>query len=253
MLTVKDLSVVINGKSILDHVSFCVEPGEWLMLIGPNGAGKSTLLSTISQGIKYGGSIHFEKQDIARMKPRQRALSFAVLSQRHEVGYAFTAQEVIRLGRYASTGFLKSESSDDAYLIDQAVELTGIGDILKQNVLTLSGGELQRVFLAQIFAQNPKLLLLDEPANHLDLKYQEQIFELISRWVKQPERAVISVVHDLSLAKRYGHSAVLLNHGRMINQGPSSIALSPDSLQEVYGMDVYAWMHKLLKVWNLPQ
>ncbi|NLC33328.1 MAG: ABC transporter ATP-binding protein, partial [Clostridiales bacterium] len=78
-------------------------------------------------------------------------------------------------------------------------------------------------------------------------------FELISRWVKQPGRAVISVVHDLSLAKRYGHSAVLLNHGRMINQGPSSIALSPDSLQEVYGMDVYAWMHKLLKVWNLPQ
>ena len=253
MLTVKDLSVVINGKSILDHISFCVDPGEWLMLIGPNGAGKSTLLSAVSQGIKYGGSIHFEEQDIARMKPRRRALSFAVLSQRHEVGYAFTAGEVIRLGRYASTSFLKSESSDDADLIHQAVELTGIGDILKQNVLTLSGGELQRVFLAQIFAQNPKLLLLDEPANHLDLKYQEQIFELISRWVKQPGRAVISVVHDLSLAKRYGHSAVLLNHGRMINQGPSSIAISPDSLREVYGMDVYAWMHKLLKVWNLPQ
>lgn len=253
MLTVKDLSVVINSKRILDHISFCVEPGEWLMLIGPNGAGKSTLLSAISQGIKYEGSIHFEGQDISRMKSRQRALSFAVLSQRHEVGYAFTAQEVIRLGRYASTGFLKSESSQDADLIHQAVELTGIGDILKQNVLTLSGGELQRVFLAQIFAQNPKMLLLDEPANHLDLKYQEQIFELISRWVKQPGRAVISVVHDLSLAKRYGHSAVLLNHGRMINQGPSSIALSSDSLREVYGMDVYAWMRKLLKVWDLPQ
>ena len=253
MLDARDVNVNINSKSILDKISFHVHPGEWMMLIGPNGAGKSTLLGAISQGISYQGSILFEGQDIARMKPKLRARGFALLSQRHEVGYAFTAQEVIRLGRYASTGFLRSESSDDAFFIDQAVELTGIGDILKQNMLTLSGGEMQRVFLAQIFAQNPKLLLLDEPANHLDLKYQEQIFELISRWVRQPGRAVISVVHDLSLAKRYGGSAVLLNHGKLINQGPISTALSPESLEEVYGMNVYAWMRKLLKVWDLPE
>ena len=250
MLTAKGVSVTLNNKKILDNISFSVKAGEWLMLIGPNGAGKSTLLGTISQGLAYSGRIDFQGQDIRRMKPKQRAQNFALLSQSHSVGYAFTAREVIRLGRYSSTGFLKSTTTDDEHFILEAIEITGIGDILGQNVLTLSGGELQRVFLAQIFAQNPRMLLLDEPANHLDLKYQEQIFELINRWVKEPGRAVISVVHDLSLARRYGKTALLLNHGHLVTTGTISIALSPEHLQEVYGMDVYAWMRRLLEVWT---
>lgn len=250
MLTAKQVSVFFSNKMILQNISFSLKAGEWLMLIGPNGAGKSTLLRAISQGTPYRGSIEFQGQDIRHMKPKQRAQNFALLSQSHSVGYAFTAREVIRLGRYSSAGFLKSTTPDDERFIQEAIEITGIGDILGQNVLTLSGGELQRVFLAQIFAQNPKLLLLDEPANHLDLKYQEQIFELISRWVKEPSRAVISVVHDLSLAKRYGKTALLLDHGHLINEGTLEVALSPEHLQEVYGMDVYAWMRRLLRVWT---
>ena len=116
--------------------------------------------------------------------------------------------------------------------------------------VTLSGGELQRVFLAQVFAQDPKLLLLDEPANHLDLKYMEQIFELIARWVKQPGRAVISVVHDLSLTKLYGTTAALLHEGSLLGKGPVSEVLSPGLLQTAYGMDVQGYMRRLLKAWE---
>ena len=119
-------------------------------------------------------------------------------------------------------------------------------------MLTLSGGEMQRVFLAQVFAQNPQVLILDEPANHLDLKYQQHIFSLIQEWLKQPGRAVLSVVHDLSLARRYGTHAILLDHGKTVSQGTISDVMTPENLKQVYGMDVYAWMRDMLSQWQDP-
>ena len=119
-----------------------------------------------------------------------------------------------------------------------------------QSVLTLSGGELQRTFLAQVFAQNPKVLLLDEPTNHLDLVYQKQVFALIKDWLKVPGRAVVSVVHDLSLAKAFGSDAILLSKGKMVKQGSVDSVLSSENLDPVYGMDVYAWMQEMLSQWT---
>ena len=115
--------------------------------------------------------------------------------------------------------------------------------------LTLSGGELQRTFLAQVLAQDPKLLLLDEPTNHLDLIYQKQIFALIGSWLREPGRAVVSVVHDLSLARSFGTDALLMDHGRQIAHGPAAQVLTPERLNAVYGMDVPAWMRSLYAQW----
>ena len=109
---------------------------------------------------------------------------------------------------------------------------------------------MQRVFLAQVFAQNPQVLILDEPANHLDMKYQQHIFTLIQKWLKEPGRAVLSVVHDLSLARRYGSHAVLMDHGRSISQGRIGEVMTPENLQRVYGMNVYAWMREMLSQWQ---
>jgi iron complex transport system ATP-binding protein len=145
--------------------------------------------------------------------------------------------------------FVNRSDADEA-AIARAVQLTGLEPFLDQPVLTLSGGELQRTFLAQLFAQDPSILLLDEPTNHLDLAYQEQVFDLIRQWLTLPGRAVISVVHDLSLAKSYGTRAVLMNDGRVIADGPVLEALSEQHLAEVYGMDVFAWMRKMLKQWE---
>ena len=119
-----------------------------------------------------------------------------------------------------------------------------------QSALTLSGGELQRTFLAQVFAQDPRLLLLDEPTNHLDLIYQKQVFSLISDWIKTPGRAVVSVVHDLSLAKAFGTHALLMDHGQGLACGAAAEVLSPARLDPVYGMDVAAWMQKMLSQWQ---
>lgn len=250
MLDVDRLSVRYGTKQIVDALSFSVSEGQWLMIAGPNGAGKSTALAAITQGTPYTGRVLFEGQNVRSMKPALRARTIGVLAQNHFVGYGFTVEEVVRLGRFAYAGGVFGRSrEDDAGHVEQALTLTGLQDKRRQSVLTLSGGELQRTFLAQVFAQNPKLLILDEPANHLDLIYQKHIFSLIEAWLKQPGRAVISVVHDLSLAKKYGTHAVLMDCGRCAAQGKTDEVMTRERLEAVYGMDVYGWMRDLLGQW----
>jgi len=221
------------------------------MLAGPNGAGKSTLIETIAQGIPYTGSILWQDQDIHTLKPSQLARMIGVLSQRNNVSYAYSVEEVVGLGRYAHRAGLFSGKDDEGKgQVEKALEMTGLTDLRHASMLTLSGGETQRVFLAQVFAQNPQVLILDEPANHLDLKYQQHIFSLIRQWLQEPGRAVLSVVHDLSLARKYGTHAILMDHGKCISQGEISEVMTPDNLQQVYGMDVYEWMREMLSQWQ---
>ena len=251
MLKAENITVRYGEHTVVDQLSFHLQEGQWLMLAGPNGAGKSTLIETISQGVSYTGSIQLDGKDIRRFKPSQLARRIGVLAQKNTVGYAYTVEEVVGLGRYAHTaGFLSARDDGGKDRVEQALEMTGLKELRHANVLTLSGGELQRTFLAQVFAQDPQILILDEPANHLDLVYQKHIFSLIQEWLKQPGRAVISVVHDLSLARKYGTHAVLMNRGKCVAQGPTADVLTPDRLQDVYDMDVYQWMRDLLSQWN---
>ncbi|MBR5546539.1 MAG: ABC transporter ATP-binding protein [Clostridia bacterium] len=250
MLKAENITVRYGEHTVVDQLSFHLKEGQWLMLAGPNGAGKSTLIETISQGVPYTGSIQLDGQDIRGLKPSQLARRIGVLAQKNTVGYAYTVEEVVGLGRYAHTsGFLSSRDDGGKACVEKALEMTGLTDLRRANVLTLSGGELQRTFLAQVFAQDPQILILDEPANHLDLVYQKHIFSLIQQWLRQPGRAVISVVHDLSLARKYGTHAVLMNRGKCIAQGETADVLTPERLQAVYDMDVYQWMRELLGQW----
>ncbi len=251
MLEIKNLCVRYGALDIVKDVSFAVRDGEWLMIAGPNGAGKSTIINAVTGGVPYTGEILLNGQDIRKNKPTELAKSVGVLTQNHYVGYSFSVEEVVRLGRYAySPGLLGKRCEDDEKMVEDALEKTGMAAQRTQSVLTLSGGELQRTFLAQVFAQNPKYLLLDEPTNHLDLIYQRQVFSLIKEWLKQGDRAVISVVHDLSLARKYGTRALLLNRGQTAAIDSVDKALSREMLEQVYGMDVYAYMKEMLSQWQ---
>ena len=251
MLKAENITVRFGERTVVDHLSFHLHEGQWLMLVGPNGAGKSTLIETISQGVAYTGNILLEGKDIRRFKAAQLARKVGVLAQKNVVGYAYTVDEVVGLGRYAYTqSFLSARDDGGKDQVERALSLTGLTNLRHASVLTLSGGELQRTFLAQVFAQNPQILILDEPANHLDLKYQQHIFSLISDWLKTPGRAVISVVHDLSLARKYGTHAVLMNQGKNISQGKIEEVLTQDNLKTVYDMDVYGWMRDMLEQWR---
>ena len=251
MLTVDNVTVRYDRHTVVENLSFRLEEGQWLMLIGPNGAGKSSLIHAIAQGVPYTGRIALEGWDVRTCKPAQLARRIGVLSQQHSVGYAYTVEEVVTLGRYAySAGFLSGRDDEGPAKVEQALDITGMRALRHASMLTLSGGEIQRAFLAQVFAQDPSILILDEPANHLDLVYQKHIFSLIGDWLKQPGRAVLSVVHDLSLARRYGSHAVLMHEGRCVAQGLMDDVLTPDNLQRVYGMDVNQWMRELLAQWQ---
>lgn len=200
--------------------------------------------------MSYAGKITLAGRNIRAFRASELARRIGVLAQKNAVSYAYSVEEVVSLGRYAhASGFLASRDDDGGERVERALELTGLTELRRASVLTLSGGELQRTFLAQVFAQNPKLLILDEPANHLDLIYQKHIFSLIEAWLKQPGRAVISVVHDLSLAKKYGTHAVLMDRGRCAAQGKTDEVMTRERLEAVYGMDVYGWMRDLLGQW----
>ena len=251
MLTGEHITVRYGKRAVVDDLSFRLDEGEWLMLAGPNGAGKTTLIETIAQGTPYTGNIRWENEDIRTMKGNKLAQRIGILSQKNNVSYAYTVEEVVGLGRYAYKGGLFSGRNDSGKAqVKKALEMTGLTDLRHASMLTLSGGETQRVFLAQVFAQNPRVLILDEPANHLDLKYQQHIFSLIREWLKEPGRAVLSVVHDLSLARRYGTHAILMDHGKSIARGEIREVMAPDTLQQVYGMDVYEWMREMLSQWQ---
>ena len=253
-LNVKDLKVSLDRppKTIVEGVSVAVDEGEWLMIIGPNGAGKSTIVKAISGIFSYEGSILCEGEEVKKIRPVRLARKMGVLAQTSAVGYSFTVREVVSMGRYShspSIFSIKPQNEDE--IIEKAIVNAGLSGLESQSVLTLSGGELQRVFLAQLFAQDPDILVLDEPSNHLDLVYQKQIFELIRNWLKEKEgRCVISVVHDLTLAKVYGTKALLLDQGKQIAFGDPDKVFDPSLLEKVYGMDVHAWMQNLLSVWH---
>ena len=251
MLRGEHITVRYGSFAAVEDLSFRLGDGEWLMLAGPNGAGKSTLIEAIAQGVPYTGTIRWENEDIRKLKGSELARRIGVLSKKNNVGYAYTVEEVASLGRYAyQSGLFSGRDDAGKAEVEKALEITGLTGLRHASMLTLSGGETQRVFLAQVFAQDPQVLILDEPVNNLDLKYQQHIFTLIREWLNEPGRAVMSVVHDLSLARKYGTHAVLMDHGKSVSQGPIRNVMTPDNLEKVYGMDVYAWMKEMFSQWQ---
>ncbi len=250
MLEARHLTVRYGPRTVLSDCSFHLESGQWLMLVGPNGAGKSTLIEALARGVPCSGELLWEGRDLRTIPASELARNIGILSQKNTVGYAYTVEEVVSLGRYAHrAGLFSGRDTEGKAQIAAALEMTGMTALRRASMLTLSGGETQRAFLAQVLAQNPRVLILDEPANHLDLKYQQQLFALIRSWLAAPGRAVLSVVHDLSLARRYGTHALLLQDGNCVAQGPIDKVMTPDHLAQVYDMDVVAWMREQLSQW----
>ena len=247
----ENVTVRFGRYTAADGVGLTLNTGDWLMLAGPNGAGKSTLVRAVAQAVPYTGKILLDGRDVSALRPAELAKQIGVLSQHHQVAYAYTVEEIVALGRYAhERGFLSHRDSAGKEKMDRALELTGLAHLKDASVLTLSGGEMQRAFLAQMFAQDPRILILDEPANHLDLKYQQHIFDLIRDWLSQGGRAVLSVVHDLSLARKYGTRAVLMRAGKIAAFGETGEVFTPEKLNAVYEMDVHAWMRGLMAGWR---
>jgi len=251
MLEVKDLSAGYGGIDVIRNINLKAERGESLCILGPNGSGKSTLLKSIARIIDYRGCVLMNGEDISAVSRKELAKKIALLSQSTQVFFPYTVYETVSLGRYAySQSILKNLSAEDREIIEDVLKKLDIWDNKDCMIDELSGGELQRVFLARTLAQSPDLILLDEPSNHLDLKHQIELLKFLKTWVKENNKTLISVFHDLNLARLFGDTAVVLNNGALAASGQIEEILNGGILNDVYGIDIRGFMRQALEKWQ---
>ena len=254
MIEVKNLSAGYGAVDVIKGISFNAARGESLCILGPNGCGKSTLLKSIARIIPYRGAVMLEGRNTGSFARKDLAKKIALLGQTAQICFPYTVRETVSLGRYAyARGFLKNLSQDDEAIIDDTIKKLDIGDIKDRMIDELSGGQLQRVFLAKTLAQNPDLILLDEPTNHLDLKNQIELLRYLKRWVKEKNKTLIGVFHDLNLVHHFGDSALLLSGGGPAAWGGVEQTLNGETLQMVYGIDIRGFMLESLEKWEKPR
>ena len=229
-----DLDFEIDRVRLLDCVSVSAGPGEFIGLIGPNGAGKSTLLRAMG-GLTRAtrGQVLIEGFDASRMSARDIAQRLAYVAQQAPDTHGFSALEVVLTGRYPHLGRLEIEGDRDREIAFDAMGRTSVGAFAGRLTSSLSGGEHQRVFLARGLAQEPRILLLDEPTASLDIRHQIAVFE-IAREFAAGGRAVVAAIHDLPMAARYCDRLVLLNHGRVVADGTPTEVLTPANLAAAF-------------------
>lgn len=231
-------------RTALCGVSLSVAPGETVGLVGPNGSGKTTLIRAVTGSVTpVSGHVRLLGDDAAGLSQRRRALRAAVVPQEPKLPDAFTALEVVLMGRTPHLRLLQSEGPADLAAAERAMRATGTWEFAARPVGELSGGERQRVVLARALAQESPLLLLDEPTAHLDLGHQASVLGLMRRLCHEERRGILAVVHDLTLAAAYCDRLVLLSAGVVVAAGPPSQVLRPDALRAVYGASIDVFPH----------
>jgi iron complex transport system ATP-binding protein len=243
-LEARRVTFSFNGTPVLDRVDLCLEPGRTVGVIGPNGAGKSTLVRLLSRLlVPAGGSIQLNGLGLAHWRPADLARVLAVVPQDPELPPTFTAWEMVLMGRTPYLGWMGQESAHDRAVVRQAMEETGVYPLAHRFISQLSGGERQRVVVARALAQQPRVLLLDEPTAHLDINHQVETLSLVARLVREHDLALLAIFHDLNLAAQYCDELVLLNLGRVEARGAPDKVLTPALLKRVYGTEVVVVPH----------
>lgn len=242
LLSVDRLTVTLDGHTILRDVGFEVTAGQWVGILGPNGAGKTTLLRALGGHIPFDGDIRLLGIPIETMSAQERARTQAFVRQARSLTFDFTVEEFVLLGRAPHRGWLQAYRHTDRERVQEALARVDLEDFGGRSVLSLSGGEMQRVFLAQALVQDADLLLLDEPTAHLDVHYQFSFMEQVRTQVNAG-RTVLAVGHDLELAARYADRLLLIADGELRAQGPPNTVLTPERIASVFGMRVALNQH----------
>ena len=225
-----------DGRPVLAGISLDINAGERIAVLGPNGAGKTTLLKLLSgTKIPTQGSILLDGRKLHSLPRPELARKIAVVPQDLTIPFAFTAREIVELGRTPHLGLLRGFRSHDRRAVDQAMELTDTTGLAGRIINELSGGERQRVIIAMALAQEPEILLLDEPTHLLDITRQAEILDLVTELNRDRGLTVVAAIHDLNLAGRYFNRLVILHQGAVLAEGAPEAVLRADIVEEAYG------------------
>jgi len=239
LLEMEDLWSGYQRKDVLKGVNLKIKKGEFLGLIGPNGSGKTTLLRSMSKILTpRRGKVLYRGKDIARISAKKLAQRIAVVPQLSVFTFSFTVEDFVLLGRIPYLPRFYLERKEDYLAAEEAMRLTKTLSFRERRINELSEGEKQRVVIARSLAQNPELLLLDEPAAHLDIRYQLEVFNLLRQLNQEKGITIVLVSHDLNLASQYASRLVLVNGGKIFSEGRPSEVITEENIQKVYKVRV---------------
>ncbi|HXV81391.1 MAG TPA: heme ABC transporter ATP-binding protein [Candidatus Binatia bacterium] len=227
-----------KSKTVLTDVSLSVEKGEMLAILGPNGSGKTTLLRILSGVLAGTGEVKINGKAIRTYSRRELSRLFAVVPQESPVTFPYTVAEIVLMGRASHHNPLAFESERDREVARKSMELTDVLSLGDRYLHELSGGEKQRVIIARALAQEPEILLLDEPSAFLDLKHQVHILEILRRLNREQKLTIIAALHDLNLAALFFPRLVMLRDGRIYRDGSPKEVLTEKTIEEIYGIEV---------------
>lgn len=240
VLVAQRVSGGYEDRAIVRDVSLTLHTGEWLSLIGANGSGKSTLLRLFGRLlVPQSGQICLDGKPIAEFSACDLARVLAVQAQEPPmIPPELTVRQLVSLGRSPHRPWWQwTQNAVDRDMVEAAIADTDLTRLAHRPVVQLSGGERQRAFLALALAQNPRVLLLDEPTTFLDVRYQLELLELLARLNRDRGLSIITVLHELDLAARYSHRLVLIQEGRAIEVGTPDTVLTPDNLRRGFGIE----------------
>jgi iron complex transport system ATP-binding protein len=238
-IDIRKVSFRYTDQWVIEDLSFHVDRGEFCGIIGPNGSGKTTLLK-ILYGLIYPqkGLVFIDGGELRRMKRSDIAKKIAVLPQDTQISFPFTALEVVLMGRSPYLGRLQFEGREDFEIAERAMRLTDTLHASRRPINELSGGERQRILIARALAQEPEIILLDEPTSNLDINHQVEFYDLISRLNREKRLTILTVSHDINLASEYCRKIILLKAGRIFKMGSPKEVVVEESIRQVYGRRV---------------
>jgi len=243
-LNIDGIECRYGSVKVLKDVSLSVESGDFLGILGPNGSGKTTLLKSISRTLKpHRGTILLDETDVYSIKSVDVAKQMAVVPQDTSIGFSFAALDIVLMGRNPHMERFQMESEKDLAIAKRVMNLTNIWHLAERPINELSGGEKQRVIIARALAQEPKILLLDEPLTHLDIVNQLEIMDLIKNLSLKEKLAVLAVFHDFNLAARYCDDAIMLRNGKVFAAGNLNEVLTSENIKSVFHVDALVKKH----------
>ncbi|RCW50306.1 heme ABC transporter ATP-binding protein [Paenibacillus prosopidis] len=235
MIEARGIVQSVEGRPVLNNLSCSFQKGRMYGIIGPNGVGKSTLLHLLS-GVEQPkqGEVLLNGRSIYSFPRKQLARQMAVLQQSGLPPVGFSVREVVSMGRYPFQNWLGNEEHDSETTIDEALTAMGLRELEHRKMDQLSGGERQRVALAKLMAQEPSIILLDEPTTYLDIGFQVQLLDTVRAWQRERKLTVIAVLHDLNLASLYCDELVVLHRGTVAAAGTPQAVLTSALIEQVY-------------------